>query len=330
MHSIRAIQPGSRVRLVRPLLRERRATIESLCREKQFEFRSDSTNETGQFTRSRIRNTVLPMLREQLNPGVSDALIRLGEQARWLETYLRDAAARTFESMVVSDSPDHIVLNIHALRSKQLIIQGEVVRRAVAMLPGGEQDLSFSHVDAVLRLASDRASGKELHLPGSIVVRKVYDRLEFQPPRSEAAAPAELTPVFIACPGTTALPQLGAGLTAELCEVDPAKIDELRCQADPYEEWLDFDRLQPPLLVRGRREGDRFRPLGAPGTKSLSDFFIDEKIDPLLRTRTGVLCDQAGVVWVMPLRIDERAKLRPTSRRALRLVLAPNARGSAV
>ena len=84
--------------------------------------------------------------------------------------------------------------------------------------------------------------------------------------------------------------------------------------------WIGFSR---PLVVRGRRDGDRFRPLGAPGTKSLSDFFIDEKVDPPLRARTGVLCDQGGVVWVMPLRIDERVKLRLDSQQALRLVLKP-------
>lgn len=329
MRESRAIQPGSRVRLVRPLLHERRATIEALCQERRLEFRTDATNQATEFARGRIRNVLLPMLREHLNPNVTEALLRLGEQARWLETYLQDAAARTFESLVISDQPDGIVLNTNALLSKRRIIQAEVVRRAVSLLPGGEQDLSFTHVDAVLRLAANPGSGKKLHLPGSVMVRKVYDRLEFHP-QTPTETPAELAPVFVTCPGTTPLPQLDAKLTAELCQVDPAKIEELRRTAHPYEQWLDYDRLRLPLVVRGRREGDRFRPLGAPGTKSLSDFFIDEKVEPALRARTGVLCDQAGVVWVMPLRIDERAKLRSNSRRALRLVLTPRSPRSAV
>jgi tRNA(Ile)-lysidine synthase len=81
--------------------------------------------------------------------------------------------------------------------------------------------------------------------------------------------------------------------------------------------------VQFPLLVRGRRDGDRFWPLGAPGSKTLGDFLSDEKIERTARARTGVLCDQAGPIWVMPLRIDERVKLRPTTRRALRLMLRP-------
>ena len=328
MRDRRAIQPGSRVLLLRPFLRERRATIESFCGERDIEYRTDQTNLDQTYTRGRIRNVILPLLREQLNPNVSDSLLRLAEQARWLETYLHDAALRVFDSLLISDQHDRIILNTRALLSKQRVIQAEVIRRAVALLPSGEPDLGFTNVDDVLRLASDRSSGKELHLPGGILVRKVYDRLEFRM-KSDVDGGAELTPVFVQCPGVTPLPQLDAILHAEIHDITPDKIDELRKPANPCEQWLDHERLQMPLIIRGRREGDRFRPLGAPGSKSLSDFFIDEKIDPPTRTRTGVVCDQTGVVWVMPYRIDERVKLRGTTKIALRLVLKQKMPGAA-
>jgi tRNA(Ile)-lysidine synthase len=331
MSDTRPVQPGSRVRLVRPLLQTARATIEELCRSQGFEARQDSSNSTAEFTRGRIRNIVLPHLRENLNPNVTDALLRLAEQARWLGTYLEDAAERTFESLLISESPRHIVINTRALLAKQKIIQAEVVRRAISLVLGGEQDVGFSHVDAVLRLAADKASGKELHLPGAVLARKQYERLEFRP-LTDAGIDApwpELIPVFIACPGRTPLPSLGGELISELCQVDPGRIDALREAPNPFEEWVDFERLRPPLLVRGRRDGDRFRPLGAPGAKTLSEFLGDEKVDPQLRARTGVLFDQDGPVWVIPLRIDERVKLRATTRRALRLTFMPAAAGQA-
>lgn len=325
---VRPIQPGSRVRLVRPLLPHRRATIDALCAARGLEARADSSNATGEFTRGRIRNTILPLLRESLNPNVTDALLRLAEQARWVGGYLEEAAARTFDSLVVCEEPRHLVLNTPALLGKHRTIQAEVVRRAMSLMPGGEQDLSAAHIEAVLRMAADAASGKELHLPGPVVVSKLYDRLEFRPLEPEEPPP-ELAPVLVDCPGTTPLPLLGAELVAELCDSDPSKIEELRQEPRPNEEWLDYDRLKLPLVVRGRRPGDRFQPLGAPGTKSVSDFLIDEKIEPQRRARIGLLCDQAGPVWVMPLRIDERAKLHDASQQALRLVLRPVGTGQA-
>lgn len=322
MSEMRPIQSGSRIMLVRPLLTQRRATIEEICRQRGFESRIDRTNLTAEFTRGKIRNVILPQLRELLNPNVSEALLRLAEQARGMGHYLEDAAARTFDSLLVSESPGKIVLNTSALLSKQRIIQAEVVRRAIALLLSGDEDLSFTHLESVLRLADDPGSGKELHLPGPILVRKQYDRLEFSPLTATEPVQA-LEAVFVRCPGRTPLPELGYELMVELRDVEASRIEQLRQQRNPSEEWLDYERVRLPLLVRGRREGDRFWPLGAPGAKSLSDFLGDEKIDPQLRARTGILCDQEGPVWVMPLRIDDRVKLRATSTRALRLVLTP-------
>lgn len=328
MRPVRPIRPESRILLVRPLLHLRRATIESLCEERGLETRTDATNAGSEFTRGRVRNVIMPMLRRQLNPNVTEAILRLAEQARWLGTYLEDAAARTFESLLVSEASRHIVLNTRALLSKQRVIQAEVVRRAITLVADGEQDVSFTHVENVLRLAGERSSGKELHLPGPVIVSKRYDRLEFHPPRVAQPA-AELPSTFISCPGVTEMPWLGAALVAELAELEDGKIDELRRRKNPLEQWLDFDRVRPPLFVRGRREGDRFWPLGAPGSKTLGDFLGDIKVAPAERDRTGVLCDQNGPIWIMPLRIDERVKLRPTTRLALRLVLVPEGGGQA-
>ena len=322
MTPIRPIRAGSRVRLARPLLHQTRTAIESLIEERGWAYRTDSTNVSPAFTRGRVRHTVLPLLREQLNPNVTDALLRLGEQARWLGTYLQDAAARVFESLIVFEGPQRVVLNAKALLTKQRIIQAEVIRLTSSLVIGGEQDLGFTHIEAVLKLAEAPGSGKEAHLPGRVVVRKQYDRLDFRHQSVDAPAP-EIPPVFVKCPGLTRLPQLNLELAIEETTVDAGKIDELRRDNSPYEEWLDLERVLPPLYVRGRKDGDRFHPLGAPGAKTLGDFLIGEKIDPLQRARTGVLCDQAGVIWVMPLRIDERVKLRPTSTRALHIMLHP-------
>lgn len=322
MPAVRAIQPGSRVLLVRPFLHIRRAVLEQMAGELKLAYRTDETNADTQYTRNLLRHEIIPLLEQQVNPGVIDAVLRLAEQARWLSTYLEDAAERTYESLVISEEPGHVVLNIRALLAKQRIIQAEVLRRAISLVVGREQDLSFVHIDAVLRLAAEAASGKEIHLPGQVTARKVYERLELQAAGLQPQA-AELSAVVVECPGCTPLPQLAAVLRAEICPIDSSKVGELRRAHSPYEEWLDVERVRFPLVVRGRRIGDRFRPLGSPGSKSLGEFFTEQKIDPALRARVGIVCDQQGPVWVMPLRIDERVKLRPTTREALHLVLEP-------
>ncbi|MGE3180026.1 MAG: tRNA lysidine(34) synthetase TilS [Phycisphaerae bacterium] len=320
MAPVRQIQPASRVKLVRPLLRISKVDIEAALRERNIEYRTDSSNESLEYTRNRLRRTVFPLLRETVNPNVADALNRLAAQAGWMSQYLADAAERVFDSLVIEEDPGRIVLNRNALRGKQRIIQAEVIRRAVSIVLGVEQDLSFQHIEAVLQLVHDSASGKEAHLPGPLAVRTQYGRVEFAPLTAQDEFP-DIGTIHVRCPGQTLLSPIRLELTAEVRDIDAAKIDELRAKPHPGEEWLDYDRLQLPLFVRARRDGDRFHPLGAPGAKTLGDFLSDEKVDPAARVRTGILCDQSGPVWIMPLRIDERVKLRPSSARALRLCL---------
>jgi tRNA(Ile)-lysidine synthase len=320
MAEVRAIQPGSRVQLVRPLLPIRRATIDALCQARNIEYRIDSSNALLDFTRNRLRYSIIPTLREAINPNVTEALLRIAEQVRWLGAYVDDAATRAFDSLLVNESPRHIVLNTTALLSKQRLIQAEVVRRAITQIAGREQDLNFAHIEQVLKLAEDLESGKEVHVPGPVVVRKLYERLEFRPLGDSGPLPAMET-LSVQLPGRTSLAPLGLELESELMELRSDESEHMRLKTNPFEEWMDLDRLRPPLFVRSRREGDRFRPLGAPGAKTISDFLSDEKVDPLLRSRVGLLCDQEGPVWVMPLRIEDRVKIRPTTTRAVRFVL---------
>ncbi|MEW6249380.1 MAG: tRNA lysidine(34) synthetase TilS [Planctomycetota bacterium] len=322
IRDVRAVRPDSHIRVVRPFLAQRRATIEALCRQRGLPVRTDSTNRSQEFTRGRVRQTVMPLLVDLLNPNVAEALLRLSEQARLLGTYLEDAGERTFESLLISHKPNEVILNVRGLLGKQRIIQAEVVRRAVSVLLGREQDVGFGHVEAILHLADDPASGKEVHVAGPVCVRKQYDRLEFRP-LTDAEPPPELGIVFVTCPGRTPLPALGFTVTAEVRPVDTGTIEEIRRRNNPLEQWLDHDSVRPPLLIRGRREGDRFHPLGSPGAKTVGDFFGEQKIAPEVRARTGILCDQEGPLWVIPLRIDERVKLRPTTRRAIYLALTP-------
>ncbi|MBM3150403.1 MAG: tRNA lysidine(34) synthetase TilS, partial [Chloroflexi bacterium] len=65
--------------------------------------------------------------------------------------------------------------------------------------------------------------------------------------------------------------------------------------------------LRPPLVLRPRREGDRFRPFGLEGTKTVKELLIDEKVAFSFRPLVPILCDADGILWVVGLRRADRA-----------------------
>ena len=77
-------------------------------------------------------------------------------------------------------------------------------------------------------------------------------------------------------------------------------------------QYLDGANLEG-AVIRSRRSGDRFHPLGACGSKKLKDWFIDQKIPAELRDGIPLLAKDDEILWVMGYGISEQAKVRADS-----------------
>lgn len=110
------------VTVVRPLLEISRAEIidylDSLKIEPGFDkiYCTDSTNAENDFTRNRIRNVLLPMLRDEFNPKVDDAIRRLADLARDNEEILNEYFSTLSDRIVVRQSSEEVVLDDTELR----------------------------------------------------------------------------------------------------------------------------------------------------------------------------------------------------------------------
>lgn len=314
----RTASPSSAVRIIRPLLRFSRKELCQYLADAGIAYREDRTNAANEPMRNRIRNTILPQLETLVNPQVRDALTRLGEQAQWLEEYLQETVQRTFETLIVSRTDQELILNSEALTRKSRMVQTELIRLAYRSFGLGEQNLSFAHLVSALELLADPTSGRQAQMPGGMTIKKRYHQLVFSLPSDE---PREEISAEIAVhlPGRTVLPVRRLEIVCAIVAASPEQIPRLRRAASRLEEYVDLEAIHPPLVVRTRRPGDRFFPLGAPGSKKLSDFLIDAKVDPQERKRVAVLCDHLGPVWVIGHRIDERVKLTALTREVLHL-----------
>jgi tRNA(Ile)-lysidine synthase len=314
----RSLAAGATTTLVRPLLPFTRQTLLAFLSEFGVDHRQDRSNATTEPTRNRIRHVILPLVAQEVNPRTREALLRLGEQARWLESYLRDTVERTFESLVISQTDQELTMNAAALAHKGRFLQSELIRHAIRRLGVGEQRIGFANLKAVSELLDDGGGRRQVSLPGGVTVTRLYDQLTIAHPTPEPQE--ELAPeVALHVPGVTTLPRRHVEIECRLLSPTSGDLHAWRRGHPSGEEWLDFDAVHLPLTVRTRQAGDRFWPLGAPGTRKLSDFLIDSKVDPAKRDRVGLLCDQLGPVYVIGYRIDERVKLTAATRNVLHL-----------
>ena len=153
-------------RYLRPLLGVSRAT--TLEASVHLDPWHDPHNKSEKFTRVRVRETVLPVLEEELGPGVAEALARTAEQLREDADYLEEVALAEYHSMV-SLGPTSLTLPVAELAELQKAIRFRVIKHALEVLQCQPKRV---HVLAVNELIDDWHGQKELTLPGVRVVRK--------------------------------------------------------------------------------------------------------------------------------------------------------------
>jgi tRNA(Ile)-lysidine synthase len=301
---------GQRLNVIRPLLELTREETATYCRRHHLRPRHDASNESPEPLRNRIRRELLPLLRDY-NPKVDEALQRTARIAAEDLSFIDIEAALRFDRLARREK-EAIILDKKYFAALPPALQRCILRGALESLLGDLKDIEAGHIEEMLA-ALAKPSGKAIGLPGGLTYTIEPDRYVLA--RDAAAAcpfPALENEFPLRVPGRTRLP--GGEMLAFITDPDKAGL-----QADDFTAFFDFDKTGDDLKVRRRRAGDRFQPLGLPGPKKLSVFFIDARIPRAWRGRIPIVTAPGRIIWVTGWRIDERVKITAGTKRVLRL-----------
>jgi tRNA(Ile)-lysidine synthetase-like protein len=131
-------------------------------------------------------------------------------------------------------------------------------------------------------------------------------------------APLSLPPegLRLPVPGSVELPD-GRAVSAELTRGDAAR-DVPR---SPIHVELDAADLKRDLRLRFPAPGDRFFPLGAPGSRRLTRFLADAGVPREERPRVPLVFADGELIWVAGIRPSQRRRVGPHTSERLRLLL---------
>lgn len=70
-----------------------------------------------------------------------------------------------------------------------------------------------------------------------------------------------------------------------------------------------FLNLDFPIVIRHRKQGDIFSPIGLKGTMKLKDYFINEKIEQSKKDELILIAKEKEIIWILSNRISEKYKV---------------------
>jgi tRNA(Ile)-lysidine synthase len=166
---------------LRPLLAIRRATTRAACAALDLQPWDDPHNTDRCYARARVRGQLLPVLEEQLGPGVAEALARSAAQLQADADLLDTLAAEQAERLA---GPDHS-LPADALAQLPAALRTRVLRSSAVAAGCPPGDLSARHVAALDALVINWHGQRWADLPGGVRCRRCYGRLLFSAPKGE-------------------------------------------------------------------------------------------------------------------------------------------------
>jgi len=304
--------------IIRPLIRSTREQILAFLERNALKYMKDRSNLDTKYLRNRIRQELLPHLKDQYNPNTVFALNRLASILRDEEDFWQHTVNGVFQDLVLKHTPHGgVSLSLGGLSGLHPALLRRVVRHAVLSVKGQLKRLGHVHVEAVVQLIAGSSPSGRLDLPDGMTVLRDREEVHFVsgPPEEKATFAYDIHSVQ-----TTLIREIGTLLKLTVC--DSGEVSDPKVYP-PTTALFDIAAVTFPLQVRNFNRGDRFNPLGMAGSQKVKTFFINHKVPRSKRLCCPILLSGERIIWIGGYRIDDSAKVTEKTKKVLKAELLP-------
>lgn len=164
------------VSLIRPFMACSRAEMAAYADFHNLPIWEDSSNQSSEFFRNRLRQTLIPSLLQE-NPQLEHLVVSQGQVLQAEQDWLEQQALQALEQCL-PDRSEPLCLLLPVFRDYHLALQRRVIREILSLYLGRWQIFTQQHIEAILELSSG-PGGKQLDLPAGLRVQKRGPRLSF-------------------------------------------------------------------------------------------------------------------------------------------------------
>lgn len=147
---------------VKPLIEIERCEVEKYCADNKLNPRHDKTNEENIYTRNKVRNILIPLIKEEFNPNIIDTLNRLSETITTDNDYLEKETKEVFNELVIKQEKEEMILNLKEFNKKHEAIKSRIILLCIKELLGTSNGIGKIHIKDIIELCSNNIGNKYL------------------------------------------------------------------------------------------------------------------------------------------------------------------------
>lgn len=284
--------PPVRGNIIRPLIGISRSEIEAYCKENSLAYVTDSTNLSDDYTRNKIRHSVIPVLK-QINPAAVEAFSRFSLNVRRDCEYLDGAADKLLDKAKLGEG----VYDRNVLCNEDRALVSRFASKAVMLACGMKPD--YEKISSLTELFH---SGGRQQLFKNCFCTVSDATVSFTDLSGSAVIPVILKPVRV-----SEIP-FSFKFGDFLIKIENYQNNSKKIHHLLLDNLIDCDKINGDIVLRTRLPGDKITLGRRNVTKSLKKLFNEAGIAPDERDSVPVLCDGRGVIWVLGFGADKRCR----------------------
>ena len=159
---LQGIEPIKNNKIIRPIIQIERSEIENYCEQNQLEPRIDKSNFENKYTRNKIRNVVIPYIKEEFNPNIIETVTRLSEIITEENQYLEKQTEEAYQQILIEEKENQIRLKLKEFNNLERVIKNRIILYTITRLRGTCIGIEKIHIEDIIKLCQNNIGNKYL------------------------------------------------------------------------------------------------------------------------------------------------------------------------
>lgn len=159
---LQGIEPIKNNKIIRPIIEIERAEIEEYCEKNKLEPQIDKSNFENKYTRNKIRNVVIPYIKEEFNPNIIETVTRLSEIIAEENQYLAKQTEQAYKQILIEEQENQISLKLKEFNNLERVIKNRIILYTITRLRGTCVGIEKIHIEDIIKLCQNNIGNKYL------------------------------------------------------------------------------------------------------------------------------------------------------------------------